>query len=218
MKKRTYFFVSFLLLAILSGVFITLEVTFNEEPILDRWTGPAVQGLDQTFLFFVFRWLTELGSGTFLTPFTIVAALFLLLYTRDWLAALMLASGTLIGYRVNHWIKLAVERDRPRLFSAAEGVGYSFPSGHAMVSLIAYGLLIYFLLKYVKSQKAALFINVFGICLILLIGLSRYVIRVHYLTDVLGGYAFGFIFISIWIGFYHALQHFVKPKYRRLRL
>ncbi|QTM98627.1 phosphatase PAP2 family protein [Sediminibacillus dalangtanensis] len=218
MKKRTYFFLSFLLLAIVSSAFITLEVLFREEPILDRWTAPAVQGIDKTLLFFVFRWLTELGSGTFLTPFTIVAALFLLLYSRDWLAALMMASGTLLGYRVNHWIKLAVERERPRLFSEAEGVGYSFPSGHAMVSLIAYGLLIYFLLKYVKSEKSALFLNIFGICLILLIGVSRYVIRVHYLTDVLGGYAFGFIFLSIWIGFYSFLQHLIKPKYRRLRL
>ncbi|SDM00258.1 phosphatase PAP2 family protein [Sediminibacillus halophilus] len=218
MKKRTYFFLSFLLLAILSSALITLEVLFREEPILDRWTAPAVQGIDQTFWFFVFRWLTELGSGTFLTPFTIAAALFLLLYSRDWLASLMLASGTLLGYRVNHWIKLAVERERPRLFSEAEGVGYSFPSGHAMVSLIAYGLFIYFLLKYIKSQKATLFLNICGIFLILLIGLSRYVIRVHYLTDVLGGYAFGFIFVSIWIGFYTILQRLIKPKYRRLRL
>ncbi|SDJ88556.1 phosphatase PAP2 family protein [Sediminibacillus albus] len=218
MKKRSYFYVSFFLLAVLSGIYITIDVLFSAQPLLDKWTGPVVEGLDNTMIFFFFRWITELGSGSFITPFAIVMALVLLLFTRDWLAVIMFVTGTFLSYRINYWIKLLVERERPRVLAEAEGVGFSFPSGHAMGAMVTYGMLVYFLLKYIKSQKAALAINIFGFCLILLIGLSRYVIRVHYLTDVLGGYAFGFVYIVVWIGLYHFLQQLIKPKYRHLRL
>ncbi|MRH44140.1 phosphatase PAP2 family protein [Aquibacillus halophilus] len=210
-SKRRYFFISFLIFATVASVLLTIRVTDKETPIIDQWSSPLVAELDSSMIFFIFRWLTELGSGTFLTPFSVVFAIFIWRFSKDWVAALMCPLGALVGYRLNHWIKVLVERERPRILEGAEGVGYSFPSGHAMVSMIAYGLFIYFLIKYTKSGSVSLWINIVGVMLILLIGMSRYVIRVHYLTDVLAGYAFGFLFLMLWIGLYHLL---IKLKHR----
>lgn len=196
----------------MSSTLLTIRLLQGDTPVLDEWSAPAVASLDNTLAFNVFRWITELGSGTFITPFTILFAIFIWWYSKSWLPAIITASGTLLGYRLNHWIKIIVERERPRLFIEAEGVGYSFPSGHAMGAMIAYGLFIYFLSKSTRSKQAVIWINISGVLLILLIGFSRYVIRVHYLTDVLGGYMFGFMFLMIWIGFYHVIRHFLNKR------
>ncbi|WP_077623124.1 phosphatase PAP2 family protein [Sediminibacillus massiliensis] len=206
MNKQNYFYISFFLLALIIVLFLTVNVMTSKMPVIDAWSRPAAESLDDTRAFIVFRWITELGSGTFITPFIIVASILLWIYSKDWLASIMLAGGTLLGYRANYWIKLLVERERPRIFAAAEGEGYSFPSGHAMGSMIAYGLLVFFFARYMKKQKAVFILNLVGIMLILLIGLSRYVIQVHYLTDVLAGYAFGFLFLMIWTLLYKVLK------------
>ncbi|WP_407271636.1 phosphatase PAP2 family protein [Radiobacillus sp. PE A8.2] len=205
-KYSQYFYGSILSLAITSCSLLTIRVMTMEMPILDQWASPFVQHVDGTFIFRLFRWITELGSGSFLTPFSLVMGLFLWLYYKDSLAACVIVIGTYTGYLANYGIKLLVERERPRILAEAEGVGHSFPSGHAMVALIAYGLFTYFLIKHAKSKQIAIVINVIGIVMILLIGFSRYVIRVHYLTDVLAGYSFGALFLFAWIGIYHLLS------------
>ncbi|WP_186579146.1 phosphatase PAP2 family protein [Aquibacillus kalidii] len=211
MKLKTkYFYSSFFLIALISSGLLTIRIIQGETPVIDVWSAPAVASIENSVTFDIFRWITELGSGSFLTPFTIFFSFFMWRYSKKWLPPVMIFSGILLGYRVNHWIKLIVERERPRIFAEAEGVGYSFPSGHAMVAIIAYGLFLYFLTKYTASRKAVLWINIIGIALILLIGFSRYVIQVHYLTDVLAGYMFGYMFLMIWIGIYHLINSFLK--------
>lgn len=175
-------------------------------PLLDQWSAPAAVALEQSLIFSIFRWITELGSGSFLIPFTVAFAIGLWIYTKDWLASIMCIAGLLLGYKANFWIKYVVARERPRILAEAEGVGYSFPSGHAMVSLITYGVMIYFLVSYVRSTSIAVSIHVIGILLILFIGMSRYIIRVHYLSDVLAGYAFGAVFLILWISLYQLIR------------
>ena len=76
---------------------------------------------------------------------------------------------------------------------------YSFPSGHAMMSLITYGLLAYFL--FVGLPRAWLRVPVSAalILLILLIGFSRLYLGVHYVSDMLAGFAVGGLWLSFCI-------------------
>src|SRR6478672_2858095 len=74
--------------------------------------------------------------------------------------------------------------------------GWSFPSGHAMGSLIAYGMLAYLLVRDAKGRRARVAIVVGAVLLVLLIGLSRMVLGVHYFSDVLGGYAAGVVWLA----------------------
>ena len=93
-------------------------------------------------------------------------------------------------------------RERPSILVEANAVGESFPSGHAMISMVCYGILAYFLARGIKSRKQANSIYVLFSTVILLIGISRYIINVHYLTDIVAGYFFGCILLLFYIYFY----------------
>ncbi|UFU00497.1 phosphatase PAP2 family protein [Radiobacillus kanasensis] len=213
MKKQVVWVGLTFTIAVLISSILTYRVMNRTVPVMDQWTAPVVADLDDSFIFLVFRWITELGSGSFLTPLSIVMGIVLAMYYKNFLVGFFCISGTILGYRVNHWIKLLVERERPRILEAAEGQGYSFPSGHAMVALIGYGLLVYFFSRYVQKESAKHWIRWFGAILILLIGISRYIIRVHYLSDVIAGFAYGILFLIVWIGLYHLIASLQKRMY-----
>lgn len=207
MRKKNYYLYTFLLAFVL---FITVlwavKIKQGTIPIVDQWTRYFVQALADSNLYFLFRWLTELGSGTFLTPFTIIMGLVLCYMFRDWFVGFMFTGGVLLSHASNIGIKVLIERERPSILVAAEAEGYSFPSGHAMISMVSYGLLVYFLAKKIKSKKAVIATQISVSILIFFIGISRYVINVHYLTDVLAGFIFGFLFILLWAYVFEYIQ------------
>lgn len=193
------------LLLITIGIWLA-RIISGQIVYIDQMTRGLVETLADTHVYTFFRWLTELGSDTFLTPFTILMSLVLWLFFRDWLPALAFGLGTLSSHGLNILIKHLVERERPSIFVAANAEGYSFPSGHAMISMVCYGLLAYFWAKKIRSGKIAFILQFSLALLIFLIGISRYVINVHYLTDVLAGFVFGFIFLTGLIYLYEWLQ------------
>ena len=75
--------------------------------------------------------------------------------------------------------------------------GYSFPSGHAMASLAFYGLLIYITKRLVKNKYLKILLITLNIAIIILIGVSRIYLGVHYLSDVLTGYSISIIYLLI---------------------
>lgn len=75
--------------------------------------------------------------------------------------------------------------------------GWSFPSGHAMGSLVAYGMLAYLVLRETRPRRGQSAAVIAGsVVLILLIGLSRMYLGVHYFSDVIGGYAAGVVWLA----------------------
>lgn len=83
------------------------------------------------------------------------------------------------------------QRDRPDHPLVNGITNYSFPSGHAMMSIAFYGLLIWLLGRHLRQHKIQELVIGFLILLILLIGFSRIYLRVHYPSDVIAGYSFG---------------------------
>ncbi|WP_176223982.1 phosphatase PAP2 family protein [Thalassobacillus devorans] len=202
-KKQRYFVAAMLVLASLSVILFTFQAASEGTPILDRWASPFVAEVEGTAVESMFRWITELGSSWFLYTIAIIAGLILRVYYKDSIAGVMLVSGVAAGYGFNFAIKHLVQRERPRILESVDGTGLSYPSGHAMVSVVTYSLLVYFLMIQMKSMKAAVWIIVVGLILVLLIGFSRYVLRVHYLTDVMAGFSFGILVVAVWISLYH---------------
>jgi undecaprenyl-diphosphatase len=94
-------------------------------------------------------------------------------------------------------LKYLFKRKRPLspLLKAARGL--SFPSGHAIMAVTFYGLLLYILMHSVSASWLKLVITVAIILIILLIGLSRVYLRVHYASDVLAGFIIGFLWLAI---------------------
>lgn len=144
-------------------------------------------------------WLTTLARGlAFLgsPPVVVAIAAFGTLAGFVWrrvrgaawtLPLAVLGAGILIQA-----IKIAFRRPRPTLFAPLlHENGYSFPSGHSLIAIVVYGLLGYFLMALFQRRAARLTIGALTAALIVLIGLSRPYVQVHYPTDVLAGWTVG---------------------------
>lgn len=106
-----------------------------------------------------------------------------------------------IASSLNFIIKNIIQRERPIGFRLIEESGYSFPSGHSMTSMAYYGLLIYFIYKYIKSTKVKILCITAISILIICIGLSRIYLGVHYTSDVLGGFFLAISYLIVFTSF-----------------
>lgn len=102
---------------------------------------------------------------------------------------------------LNQALKFILHRPRPTDFRIIEENGYSFPSGHSMASIAFYGFLIYLIYKKINNKYLKWGLICFLSILILVIGISRIYLGVHYTSDVLAGFlisiAYLILFISI---------------------
>ncbi|MEG4233106.1 phosphatase PAP2 family protein [Microcoleus sp. Pol11C3] len=95
---------------------------------------------------------------------------------------------------LNILLKQLFARARPQLWERTVDVKfYSFPSGHAMISMVIYGLLGYFLGS--RFPKLRWWIYSLTVVLIAAIGLSRLYLGVHWPTDVIAGYTAGLVWL-----------------------
>ncbi len=182
-----------------------INIKQGRMPYFDQWNRELVPLFAGTPIYTVFRWITELGSKSFVLPLSLVMTIVLWLWYKDFRPALLFGFGTLGAHLLNTGIKELVARERPSVSVVLDAQGYSFPSGHAMVSMVCYGLLAFLISKKCRSQKLAFTIQISFACLILLIGMSRYIINVHYLTDIIAGFFFGFIVLVSLLYFYQSI-------------
>lgn len=102
-------------------------------------------------------------------------------------------------FTINYILKLIFSRERPININIITETGYSFPSGHAMISLAVYGFLAYLLWKSdYKNKKIGIILL---IVLIVLIGISRIYLGVHYTSDVLGGFIISLSYLIFFINY-----------------
>src|SRR5690606_35884340 len=116
-----------------------------------------------------------------------------LLWRRRVHLAVYLAGTALLGGGVNLVVKHLVDRERPiGTFDepVASAAGPSFPSGHAMISTVAYGALLLTLLPLVPERRRSLVVAATAL-LVAAIGFTRLALGVHWVTDVVGGHVLG---------------------------
>ena len=100
---------------------------------------------------------------------------------------------------LNQGMKFILQRPRPTEYRIIEETGYSFPSGHSMVSMAFYGLLIYLIYKHIENKYLKwLLISILSL-LIVLIGFSRIYLGVHYVGDVIAGFLFSIAYLILFI-------------------
>jgi membrane-associated phospholipid phosphatase len=140
----------------------------------------------------IFAKITLLGSA-FLVVASVVVAL-VLLVRRSWTQLVFLAIGC-AGVAPLHML-LAAAFHRPRPSFASEFVSngsFSFPSGHAMESMVVYGILGFLTVERFPRSRSAVWIGWIG--LVVLIGVSRIYLGVHYVSDIAAGFAAGFVWL-----------------------
>lgn len=148
----------------------------------------------------VFRAITFVGSPA--VALAIASVVCVLLYRRRHLAEAALVPVVLGGTELlNLILKLSFQRTRPEV-AFVELDTYSFPSGHAMVSTAAYGLLAYLAWGRLATRRARLVLAGGTLVAVALIGFSRLYLGVHYLSDVLAGIAGGAFWLAVSIALY----------------
>ena len=192
------------------GIAITLMIgeDFMELAVLLRQESPLMLDVDQS----VYRWAASMRSDPatlFFLTFThlgspaglavIVAGVAALLFARKHrgLALYVMVTGTMAGL-INLLLKGIFERTRPDLAEALrQATGYSFPSGHAMGSMVVFGSLAYVVARVggpwrLRSATIALLLSS-----IVAVGLSRVYLGVHWISDIAAGYAAGLVWLVV---------------------
>lgn len=164
---------------------------------LDRGVAALLHAHASALLTSALTAVTTLGSALVLVPITIAAVLELIRRHRRAHAVLMGAALT-GAEALNTTLKLAFARPRPSFADPlASAAGFSFPSGHAMVSLVVYGALAFVVSATVRSRRAKGLIVLSALMLILAIGFSRVYLGVHFPSDVLAGYSAGLAWLMV---------------------
>jgi membrane-associated phospholipid phosphatase len=145
----------------------------------------------------VVRVITWTGNGGFLAIVVLVATLLLWrhrLFTDAVFVVLAFAGAEAITFGM----KQGFRRDRPFFEDPlATASSFSFPSGHALVSLAVYGSLALVVARHLTSRRAAAAVLAMAALWVLAIGFSRLYLGVHFLSDVLAGYSAGAAWLAL---------------------
>lgn len=204
-RNRAIFIVVFVSLLLAGGVTFFVMLSDGVTAI-DQYIINIVGTIDSPAFHSFIIFITKLGSHVFLIPFTLVVMFFLYCLYRDWLSPLILAVGTLTGLILNRVIKVLVARERPQILVEADAEGYSFPSGHSMIPIICYGLLMCFLILHPKTKDWKKIYIIFFPILIVTVAFSRVMLNVHYFTDIVAGLMLGLNLVILFFAIYRYLR------------
>lgn len=163
-----------------------------------RTAGNAQKPIGPPWMPGVARDITALGSWTVLLLLLAAVACFLYLDRRRAAMRFVLAA-ILSGFALNTLLKLAFARERPEVVAHLTPVqSASFPSGHAMMSAVAFLTLGTLLSRLASERRLKYCVLALAVVLTGLIGASRVYLGVHYPTDVLAGWTAGVLWSTLW--------------------
>jgi undecaprenyl-diphosphatase len=199
--KRTWLGVAIGVVALLTLGTVTEDVV-NHDP-LTQFDTTLLESLHRHSTsggLALFGAISRLGSPLAMTVLAL-AGVFVLAVRRQWIVLGGWVAAFSGAGLIDEWLKLAIHRPRPAYAATLlhQTSSWSFPSGHAMGSLVGYGMLAYVLLilgvgRGDRSKQALIVTG--AALLIVAIGVSRLYLGVHYFSDVVGGYAAGLLWLS----------------------
>lgn len=151
----------------------------------------VVNNLRSDGLTFIMLFITNFCNPIIL----ILLSLVILLICKDKKMGLIIMINLFVSILLNIIFKGIIQRDRPLEDFLIIESGYSFPSGHSMVSMAYYGLIIYFIYKKIKDKRVRNVLMILIGFLILAIGFSRIYLGVHFASDVIGGFLISIIYL-----------------------
>lgn len=189
MKKINIIISAFLMIFFLIWTFL---VSSGYTVSFDKVIYEGIIKFRCDFLDSFFKFITVFGN---INTIFFIACLFLIIKRNK--DALLLSVISVICPTVMYIIKSIIKRQRPTILQLIDQGGYSFPSGHAMIAVCVYGYFIYYFYRHVKNKCLRNFVCTFLVIFILLIGISRIYLGVHYPSDILGGYLISSIILII---------------------
>src|SRR5215208_1613461 len=161
----------------------------------------------------IMQFFTFLGKHEFLIPANLLLiAYFLFIKKHKWYS-IKVPAIALSSLGLMFALKHTFNRQRPAIPLLEEAKGLSFPSGHALMSVTFYGLIIYIVFKTVKNKELKWTLIILLILLIIIIGFSRIYLRVHYASDVLAGYCIGFLWLVFTVWMLNKMENYSRQKF-----
>ena len=166
---------------------------------------PRVNTVNNKFMLFI----TFLGKHQFLIPANLILIFYFLLVKRQTWFSIRVITIAISSLVLMLLLKQLFQRKRPLspLLKAAKGL--SFPSGHAIMAVTFYGLLIYILQHTITTEWLKWFLIILVFVLIVLIGFSRIYLRVHYASDVAAGFIIGLLWLLLSLAVLKWLEGYV---------
>jgi membrane-associated phospholipid phosphatase len=168
---------------------IAREVVEGETNEIDNVVELAVHSIDNHVMDVVMRGFTFMGSPFAVIPIALAVVIWAV-RKKETRAAAAFVVVLVMTEALNVMLKHTFERPRPTLFQEIETLhSYSFPSGHAMAAAAIYGMMGVVVARLAPTHRRLLVVGL--PILILMIGISRIYLGVHWPSDVLAGFAAG---------------------------
>lgn len=200
-KFKIYGVIIFIAVLVFIGVAVGVQNGYLDG--FDDAVRYRVYSMRSEKLTMFWKFITHSGDRDTVILFGVVLLLVKSLRKKYGVKFVIAALSSTALYQV---MKYIFQRPRPDIaLRLIEESGYSFPSGHSMNCLVSYGILAYLILKYCENRKLAKFLSAGLGLLIILIGLSRVYVGVHYPTDIIGGWSLG---IAVLVAMMYAFEKF----------
>ena len=190
MDKKYILLIFLIIFFIIDTIFVVTGNTVG----FDMAIYNAVRSINNSFFDIYFKFTTS-----FCDPIVIILLLVVLFINlpKKYPINCCLLVGS--GWVTNFIIKNIIRRDRPNVLRLVKESGYSYPSAHAMTSVILYGYLIYLINKKISNKKLRISLEILLGVLIFSICISRIYVGVHFASDILGGMVLGLAVIILMI-------------------
>jgi membrane-associated phospholipid phosphatase len=160
----------------------------------------------------IMNFITFFGKHEFLIPANLcLIAYFLFIKKHKWYS-IRIPAVAISSLLLMFGLKNLFGRERPDDQLLATATNFSFPSGHALMSVTFYGLLAYLAWKSIKNPGWRWTVVILLILWIHVVGFSRIYLRKHYLSDVLAGFAIGFLWLVISLKVISKLERYSRRK------
>ena len=192
-------------LSLLLFIITLLGISFNNSiTSLDKSVNILMPIFQNNSLILLSKIINTFFDVKILLIIALIIIIFLLIKKNN-KKSIFMATLMLIGTGAIYIIKEIVQRARP-LNTLITETGYSFPSGHTTIATIFFGILSYWALNKTHSKKIKIYLILLTSLIILIIGLSRLILNIHWLTDILAGLFLGLTILASGILFKEMLE------------
>lgn len=200
MKNKVKYIILITLLVLITLIiyFLKIEGLENFDNTIYNFISIFINEYITKFMIFI----TNFGDYLYITILIIILFIFI---KNKWIG-ILITINSINSTIINKILKSIFVRPRPNILRLIKQGGYSFPSGHAMACMSFYGLLIYLIYNSNFKTKSKVILIIFLSLLILLIGISRIYLGVHYPSDVIAGYIISIIYLIIFISIVNKLK------------
>ncbi|KAA0546212.1 phosphatase PAP2 family protein [Bacillus sp. BGMRC 2118] len=206
----TRFSLIYVTLSIMTFLFLSMQYNSSLFCMIDHKVALFISTIFSKDMQSLFIFITDIGSYKVTFPLLVIVTVGLLL-SRKFLFTFLFIFNFYSVRLLNNFLKEFFHRERPPIADRlVEAHNYSFPSGHSMNSIAIYGLLCWLVLHFplFRHTLPRMLVIIGTSLLVLLIGVSRIYLKVHFATDVFAGFLAGSAWFLLLTLLYHSYQKY----------